>query len=120
MQHSSKKQTLFKNLLIKKIVAAAILFVFAISITPTIVFHNWLAGHTDTVKKPIETKGEQLGRKTYNCQCDHIVAESPFTEPAKEINPAAALPFSLIKEELQVHFISFQYYFYSLRGPPAV
>ena len=111
---------MLKNQSIKKIVAASLLIVFAFSITPTIVFHNWQADHTDTVKKPIATKGEQLGKKTFNCQCDHIVAESPFTEPVANFNPAPAQSFSLIKVELQVRINASQHYFYSLRGPPTV
>jgi hypothetical protein len=96
------------------------LLVFAFSITPTIVFHNWLADHTDTVKKITDTKGDQFGKKTFNCHCDNIVAESPFTEPAKEIFTPAEQKFSLLKAEEQVQFTSSQNILHSLRGPPAV
>jgi hypothetical protein len=111
---------LFKNQTIKKIVAAAMLMLFAFSITPTIVFHNWLAGHTDTVKKTTETKGEELGKQTFNCHCDHIVAESPFTEPDKAIITYPAQAFSLFKAALQVQYTSSPNIYYSLRGPPTV
>lgn len=94
--------------------------VFAFSITPTIVFHNWLSDHTDTVRKSNETKGEQLGKQTFNCNCDHIVAASPFTEPAKAIITCSSLPLSSVKVDLQVNFISSQHFLYSLRGPPTV
>jgi hypothetical protein len=120
LQHCSKKLTLFKNQIIKKIVAAALLVVFAFSITPTIVFHNWLANHTDTCKKSGDTNTQQIGKQTFNCHCDHIVAESPFTEPVTNFNTAPAQSFSLIKVELQVRINASQHYFYSLRGPPAV
>lgn len=96
------------------------LMVFALSITPTIVFHNWLAGHTDTVKRAAETKGTQLGKQTFNCHCDHVVAESPFTEPDKTIISYPAQVFSLFKTELQVQYASAPDIYYSLRGPPAV
>jgi hypothetical protein len=111
---------LFKNLIIKKIVAAAMLLVFAFSITPTIVFHNWLANHSDTVKKSTHTNGDQLGKKTFNCNCDNIVAESPFTEPDKAIITYPTQCFSLHKAEPQVQSTSSPYFLYSLRGPPAV
>ena len=94
--------------------------VFAFSITPTIVFHNWLADHTDTVKKTTETKGVQLGKQTFNCNCDHIVAESPFTAPGKAVITQTTQSFSLVKVDLQIHFISSQHFLYSLRGPPTV
>ncbi len=116
----AKKRTLFKNQILKKIVAAALLMVFAFSITPTIVFHNWLVNHTDTFKKDANTKSDQLGKQTFNCNCNHIVAESPFTEPEKAIIAHPAQQFSLCKAELQVQFTASPYFLYSLRGPPAV
>ena len=109
-----KKQT------IKKIVAAAMLMVFAFSITPTIVFHNWLVNHTDTFKKDAHAKGEQLGKQTFNCHCDHVVAESPFTEPYKVVIIYPAQSFSLFKAELQLQFTTSLYFLYTLRGPPNV
>ena len=111
---------MFKNLIIKKIVAAAILLVFAFSITPTIVFHNWLADHTDTLKKSTNTTGKQIGKKTFNCNCDNIVAESPFTESDKEIIVIPEQLFSLVKINNPVHFTTSLHIFYSLRGPPVV
>lgn len=111
---------MFKNLVIKKIVAAAILIVFAFSITPTIVFHNWLVNHTDTFKKDAHKKGDQLGKQTFNCHCDHVVAESPFTEPAKATINYPAQSFSLFKAELQLQFTASPYFLYTLRGPPTV
>ena len=110
---------MFKNQIIKKLVAVALVMVFAFSITPTIVFHNWLAIHTDTFKED-NTKSDQLGKQTFNCHCDHVVAESPFTEPEKAVITYPAQTFSLSKSELQVQFISAPNFLYSLRGPPTV
>ncbi len=120
LQHCSKYYILFKPRVIQKIVAAFMVVVFAISITPTIVFHNWLADHTDTFTKDTHKEGQQLGKKNFNCHCDNIVAESPFTETAKTIINYPPQPLSLVKVDLQVDFISSQHYFYSLRGPPTV
>lgn len=111
---------MFKNQVIKKIVAAAMLMLFAFSITPTIVFHNWLVNHSDSFKADANTKGDQLGKQTFNCHCDHVVAESPFTEPDKTIITYPAQTFSLFKAELQEQYTSSPYSLYSLRGPPAV
>jgi len=111
---------LFKGLIIKKLIAAAMLVVFALSITPTIIFHNWLADHTDTLKRSAQTQGEQIGKQTFNCHCDNIVAESPFTEPAKAILTPAEQVFSSVKVEKVVQLISSPHHFFLLRGPPAV
>lgn len=111
---------MFKNQIIKKIAAAVMLMLFAFSITPTIVFHNWLANHCDTVKKSAATMGEKLGKQTFNCHCDHVVAESPFTEPEKAITTYPIISFSLFKAELQAQYSTSPHFHSSLRGPPAV
>lgn len=94
--------------------------VFAFSITPTIVFHNWLVKHTDTFKNDTNTKGDQLGKQTFNCHCDHVVAESPFTQPYKVVINYPAQSFSLFKAEPQLQFTTSPYFLYTLRGPPTV
>jgi hypothetical protein len=111
---------LYRNLSIKKIVAAVMLLVFAISITPTIFFHDWLANHTDSVMKTFAKGKEQVGKKLYHCKCDTVVAESPFTEPATVILASTVHFFSLPKFDRKVSFSSSQHIFHSLRGPPVV
>ncbi|MEO6253201.1 MAG: hypothetical protein ABIO79_07850 [Ferruginibacter sp.] len=111
---------MFRNLVIKRIVASAMLIVFAISITPTIVFHNWLAGHTDILKKCTHPKDGQVGKQTFNCHCDNIVAESPFTEAVTAIVTPAEQVFSLVKFDEQQSLTSSPTIFHALRGPPAV
>ncbi|MBL7702614.1 MAG: hypothetical protein JNM14_10200 [Ferruginibacter sp.] len=111
---------MFKRLFIQKITAAIMVVVFAVSITPTIVFHNWLANHTDTFTKATGKKGDQLGKQTFNCHCDHIVAESPFTEPGKTIITQPLQPIAAAKVQLEVRFISSQPLHSPLRGPPTV
>jgi hypothetical protein len=110
---------LFKNLAIKKIVAAFMLIVFAFSITPTIVLHNWLANHTDTCKKATDSK-EQVGKQTFNCHCDNLVAESPFTETEtfKSLSPLQIFAITITVDITQL--TSSPTIFYSLRGPPVV
>jgi hypothetical protein len=111
---------LIKSLARKKIVAAFMLIVFAFSITPTIVLHNWLANHTDTYKKTTDTKAQQLGKQTFNCHCDNIVAESPFTEPGtfKSLSPIQI--FTVVTTVNILQLPSSPAIFYSLRGPPIV
>ncbi len=111
---------MFKRRSIQKIAAAAMLIVFAISITPAIVFHNWLARHTDTYKKNENTLGPKWGKQTFNCQCGHIVAESPFTGPEKAIISCPSQSHSSLKVDLHIHPLSPVQLLYSLRGPPAV
>ena len=93
---------------------------FAFSITPTIVFHNWLANHTDTYKKATGTKGQQLGKQTFNCHCDNIVAESPFTEPETFTGSVPSQSFAVVTTAGIVQLPASPTIFYSLRGPPVV
>ena len=111
---------MIKSLILKKIVAAFMLIVFAFSITPTIVFHNWLANHTDTYKKSTDTKAQQLGKQTFNCHCDNIVAESPFTEPETFQSSPSIQIFSIAATVAIVQLPLSPHVFYSLRGPPVV
>ncbi len=105
---------------IKKIVAVCMLIVFAFSITPTIALHNWLANHTDTCKKITDKNTEQLSKKTFNCHCDNIVAESPFTETEIFKNLSPIQIFVLATNINIVQLPSSPTIFYSLRGPPVV
>ena len=111
---------MIKNQFIKKFVAAAMLIVLAFSIMPTIFFHNWLANHTDSVTKNSQSNQDQVGKKLFNCHCDNMVAESPFTDT----DPFKILPvqhiFSNIKTDKPVQFSSSRLISYSLRGPPVV
>jgi len=120
LQHCSKKQTLLRNQFIQKTVAVSMLIVFAFSITPTIVFHNWFANHNDTVRKSGNTTGEQLGKITFNCHCDHIVAESPFTEPGKLVSQPLRVVFAVEQAGTVVQPLTATSIFHSLRGPPVV
>lgn len=120
MQHRSKKQALLKNLFIKKIIAFVMLMVFAFSITPTIIFHNWLANHTDAVQKTTGTGHEQVGKKLFNCHCDNIVAESPFTYTGSILVSAPQQVFSSPQNNNTVHLHPSPHFYFSLRGPPVV
>lgn len=108
------------SLSIRKIIAALMLVVFSFSVTPTILLHNWIADHNDSVKKTGNNEHDQLSNAKYYCHCDNIVAESPFTgtdefvltvpEPLFFINPGVRI----------ATVISFSPAYFPLRGPPAV
>ncbi len=96
------------------------LIVFAISITPVIVFHDAFAGHTDSIEKTTDCSKEQVGKKLFNCHCDHIVAESPFTgTPLYNIQPVKQI-FAVVNTDKPVWFASAVKITCSLRGPPVV
>lgn len=95
-----------------------LMIIFAISITPSIVFHDWFANHTDSVNKAVEHKGDQLSTPLFNCQCNHLVAESPFTETINTVISVALPVFREHDINKDVQFKSCVDLFHSLRGPP--
>jgi hypothetical protein len=111
---------LIKNQSGKKVAAVAMLIVLAFSITPAIVFHNWLADHTDTLKKITDSYGERVAKKPMNCHCDNFVAESPFTEPVVLFTAPAVKITSSLKSDHKCRLIITPDYYYLLRGPPVV
>ena len=120
LQQCSKKYFLFKHQTIRKVTAAVMLIIFAFSVTPTILLHNWTANHIDSVKKLNDTDQQQLSKKLYNCHCDSIVAESPFTEHyGISISPVIT-SFLLPGNNRPVLFPESVRIFHSLRGPPIV
>ena len=95
------------------------LAVFAFSITPKIILHNVVANHKDTPFASNAEKNAQLNKAGFNCNCDNLVVESPFTdyyEPFQIIINKSFLP-QIIKNINGVKTIA-QYY-PALRGPPA-
>ena len=109
------------NIYLKKAASIFLVLVFALSITPTIVFHNWLADHQDTVRVIDKNDHEEeLGNQTINCKCDHIVAESPFTGTGIASISPAPIAFNLTRAEKPVIYFTSPLTQHDLRGPPAV
>lgn len=115
---SFQKTGLIRNKFIRSFTAAFMLILFAFSVTPTIVLHNWFANHKDAVQKLPDNNQDQLAKQVFNCHCDNIVAESPFTKPAVNFQFAAIQIFSLQQETKIVRLPSSTHFHFSLRGPP--
>lgn len=111
---------MIRNKFIRSFAAALMLLVFAFSITPTIVLHNWFANHKDSSRKLPDNNHPQVAKRLLNCHCDNIVAESPFTEPGKTIILAPLQNFSVYKADEIFQLTAAPSIFYPLRGPPLV
>jgi len=105
---------------IKRICAFVILVLFSFSITPKRYFHDLLASHVDTSIQKKVSGNEEVNKSGFNCDCDTLVATSPFTEENSEI------VISLLPVHIS-HYTSFiiplytaSHSFIELRGPPAV
>ncbi|HMR90915.1 MAG TPA: hypothetical protein PKC69_01315 [Chitinophagaceae bacterium] len=98
----------------------AMLLFFTLSITPKQYLHDLFAGHQD-MAATAQSKDTQVAKQGYHCECNSLVATSPFTEqddipfiqPLVVYQPAAAT-------HLTESFHSAFSRFYELRGPPAI
>lgn len=95
------------------------LLVFGFSITPRIALHNWLATHKDTVSKT-DPKDKQVHVPVFNCHCDDLVAESPFTAPAGLAPVFISPEFASCIQPAKSRLYTTPFTTLSLRGPPSV
>jgi hypothetical protein len=101
------------------VLAGFMLAVFAFSITPKIILHNVVANHKDTPFASNFEKNAQFSKAGFNCSCDNLVVESPFTDDYDPLHVIinTFYPAQIIKD---VNSFDNTVYFYpALRGPPA-
>jgi hypothetical protein len=97
------------------------LMVFAFGITPRIFLHAWFAGHRDTSGVKISpSPHQQVYQHSYHCNCDNIVAESPFTNSTAAVHSVGSLNFTreitLAVPAIYTKAVAV----FSLRGPPEI
>lgn len=114
------KYFLNSNHTIKRFFAFAMLVLFTFSITPKRYLHDLFAGHTDIVN--IENTGDEtcIGKSTFNCDCNTLVATSPFIDDADE----SVIDFPKLYPPFFAAYtnplLGTTYSFTELRGPPAL
>lgn len=115
-----KKESLFKNRLIQIIASGFLLLIFIFSVTPKIFLHNCVANHKDSAPKSAGSHQQQLGNTSFNCNCDNIVSESPFTSQYYHFELTAFQSFPVKPQIKSAPFYSSPYFFFPLRGPPSM
>ena len=119
LQRCNKNQ-LTQTPFIKRLLAALMLMLFAFSITPKKILHDVFANHKDSLVKTVRgTDAAQLTVAGFNCHCDNLVAESPFTDEHTVFEIAAPLAFAEQKSAAIADFNSQSQFFFELRGPPS-
>lgn len=116
MQHSFK--FLRKLSTIQPLITAVMLIVFALAITPKRFLHNLVVNHKDNYSKLTNGKTE-FSKVRITCQCDNLVATSPFTDISEK--PEIKLPFIFVsyQEEMSSSNLFPAHIYFTLRGPPA-
>ena len=115
-----QKFYLRQNIHIRKLFAIGILLIFAFSITPTKVLHFFFANHKDAnVKNTKTSKTAILSVAVFNCQCDNLVVESPFTLQCQLIVTDIPELFFINNQAPESSFHCIDHFFFELRGPPS-
>lgn len=102
---------------IKQFIAALLVGVFTLGITPKKTLHTLLANHTDNTKKSGNEKTQQLNTAGFNCKCDDLVAESSFLAGISYLDINKTYYASFI-EYNRSSFYSLSLFFFNRRGPP--
>jgi len=90
-----------------------------LSITPKLLLHTLSADHTDQPSKKISDKPE-ISQVGFNCDCNSIVATSPFTGSTDKFEISKLLHVTGYIESISVSLPSTDHFYFELRGPPAV
>jgi hypothetical protein len=98
--------------------AGVLLLLFAFSITPRKIIHDFLATHKDKTALSASSGSINVNKASYNCKCDHIVVESPFTWQDNRLAYLDFQSFLHYSDKIEHGFCSFGFFFFELRGPP--
>ena len=105
---------------IRRFLAVTLLSIFAIAVTPSIIFHNILAHHTDETIQHHHTQSEELANAGINCYWNNLVCEGSFLNNFCSVELVRLDAFSIVYEKyFTTHFTLYQHYVV-LRGPPAI
>jgi len=116
----SSNYSLNTRFIIRQFLAGLLLIVFAFSITPRQVLHDWLANHKDTASHCSFEGVTHFSTDGFHCNCDNLVAESPFTWQHHSIEFHQAQQYAVMQGTVPPRFYPQTHFFFSLRGPPTV
>ncbi|MGH2647121.1 MAG: hypothetical protein ACRDE8_06120 [Ginsengibacter sp.] len=113
---------MIKNHLIKKVVTALLLVVFAISATPKLFLHDAFANHKDSKAAASSDTfhHKKIAKSTIHCQLDDLVVEAPYISYNNNIKVFAPFVFITQFSETFNSFRSSVPVSFGLRGPPSL
>jgi hypothetical protein len=104
--------------IIRGIVSAFLLCVFALGITPKQVLHDALTHHQHIPGK--EKNGALVSKDRFNCDEENFVAESPFVDQDNTIILTIPETFQVSSNLFFTSYFFLYQFFFELRGPPAL
>ncbi len=94
--------------------------VFSLSITPKQWLHHLFAGHEDMAICTTDHDHSHFTKAGYQCDCNNLVATSPYTPEPSFIIPGISLQHSTTYQATTTEALfSSVHSFFELRGPPA-
>ena len=115
-------QPRIKNLrhhIVKKLAGVFVLCTFLLSITPKQVIHNLVADHIDNTTHKTNDR-PQFNVTTYHCDCNNIVATSPFVAVAQFPVQHIHEPVFALTINRSFSLFTAEHNCITLRGPPTV
>jgi hypothetical protein len=108
---------MIQQTILRRFLSGALLVLFALSITPKKVLHDWIVCHNDGVTH-LQKTDAQLNKAGFNCNVQNLVAESPFLADHHNMEIAPLLthtapPATVLHQVYTTHCFFFQH-----RGPP--
>lgn len=94
--------------------------ILAFSITPKKFLHDLVADHQDDITIAVNDGHDHIDHHGFNCNCDNLVATSPFTEHNVSIQIYTPVYFSDYSPLYASGIKSITHSFSALRGPPAL
>ena len=106
--------------ILRRSLAGILLVLFAFSIMPKKMLHDWIVSHTDGVSVTAKSEVAQVGKAGFNCNCQNLVAESPFTTDGQWLDLTLHLSHATEPGTSPSQVYTADLFFYSLRGPPTI
>ncbi|MBX2922648.1 MAG: hypothetical protein KF746_10690 [Chitinophagaceae bacterium] len=94
--------------------------ILAFSITPKKFLHDLVADHTDNITIAVNDGHDHIDHRGFNCNCDNLVATSPFTEQHEGIQFHTPVRLNDYFPVYVSGIKSIIHSFFALRGPPAL
>jgi len=107
------------RIVIRKLIAALLLLIFAIGSSPKIFFHDLLAKHKDTIGCTKNHHSTAVHKQGINCHFDDLVVTAPFVPTPSVVDCALTLSFQKPEDHFTIDFYSQHHFFSELRGPPS-
>ena len=104
---------------IRKWTACLLLVLFAVSITPKVIFHDVLAGHKDgLVCQDTDKSAPHLHKPAFHCSFDDLVVSSPYLLAELRKSPEPIYFFQQVFAHFPSPALSTLFLHKESRGPP--